>query len=78
MEKSFLIYVFLIYVHFSETQIGRKTRDGYVFLKMMLLLFFEALVNVYQATKRNLGKELMFCSGNWKLRKQEITDRTGI
>jgi len=78
MEKSFLIYAFLIYFNFSETQIGRKTRDGYVFLKMMLLRFFEVLVNVYRATKRNLGKELMFCSGNWKLRKQEIANRTGL
>jgi len=30
MEKSFLIYVFLIYVNFSEKQIGRKARDGCV------------------------------------------------
>jgi len=78
MEKSFLVWVLLIYFHFSETQIGRKTRDGCVTLKMVLIRCFEVPVNVYQATKRNLGKELMFCSGNWKLRKQEITDRTGI
>jgi hypothetical protein len=78
MEKSFLIHVFLIYIHFSETQIRRKTRDGCPILKTMLVRLFEVPVNVYQATKRNLGKELMFCTGNWKLRKQEITDRTGI
>ena len=41
-----------------------------VFLKMMSLRFFEVLVNVYQATKRNLGKEFMFCSGNRKSRTE--------
>jgi hypothetical protein len=57
MEKLFLIYVFLIYVHFSETQIVRKTRDGFVILKIMLLRFLEMPVDIYQATKRNLGKK---------------------
>jgi len=56
IEKSFLIYNFLTYVYFSETQIGRKIRDECVNLKMMLLRFSEVPVNVYQATKRNLGK----------------------
>ena len=59
MEKSFLIYVFLISVYFSETQIGRKTRAACVILLIMSLRLFEMPVSVYQVTKRNLGKELI-------------------